>query len=494
MHEKQGSESGLILLTGATGYIGGRLLAALEARGDKVRCLARDPKRLAGRLGPNSEAVQADVLNADSLSGVFDGVDTAYYLIHAMGAGEAFQERDRQSALHFSQAAKAAGVKRIIYVGGLGNDQEALSPHLKSRQEVGDILRDSGIPIVELRASIVIGSGSLSFEMIRSLVERLPIMITPKWVSRQAQPIAIDDLLSYLLEATSLSDDDCRSYEIGGTDVASYAEIMRLYGRCRGLKVRMIPVPLLTPYISSLWLSLITPLYAQVGRQLIASIVHSTVVRDDAARRVFSAQPMGLEAAIRRALNNEDRSFAQTRWSDALSSSRQQETPAGQEFGRRLIDSRTSQVKVPARIAFKPIQSIGGNNGWYAWNGLWRCRGFLDLMLGGIGTRRGRRHPSALRVGDTLDFWRVEALEEGRWLRLSAEIKVPGRAWLEFEITEEHGVSTIRQTAIFDPLGFWGRLYWYSLIPLHQLVFGGMLKGIAKRAVNLHVEEQKRDK
>jgi uncharacterized protein YbjT (DUF2867 family) len=314
-------EPGLILLTGATGYVGGRLLQALEQRQLRVRCLARRPEFLKPRAGAGTEIVSGDVLDRTSLEEAMRGVTVAYYLVHSMGSSGSFEENDRNAARNFGAAAKAAGVERIIYLGGLGNDQETLSAHLRSRQEVGKILRESGVPVLEFRASIVIGSGSLSFEMIRSLVERLPIMITPKWVSMPAQPIAIDDLIGYLVEALRLPLSDYRIYEIGGADQVSYADIMRAYARQRGLRIRMIRVPVLTPFLSSLWLGLVTPLYARIGRKLIESIVHSTVVRDKSALEVFAIRPMGIDESIAKALAKEEREFAATRWSDALSSS-----------------------------------------------------------------------------------------------------------------------------------------------------------------------------
>lgn len=471
-----------VLLTGATGYVGGRLLPLLEQRGARVRCLARRPDALASRVAASTTVVAGDVLDRATLEAALRGIDVAYYLVHSMGATGSFEEADRQAARNFGEAAQAAGVSRIIYLGGLGREEEALSAHLRSRQEVGEILRASGVPVLEFRASIVIGSGSLSYEMIRSLVERLPVMITPKWVNVPAQPIAIDDLLAYLVEALELPAPACRIYEIGGADRMSYADLMRVYGKLRGRRVRMIPVPVLTPYLSSLWLGLITPLYARIGRKLLDSIVHSTVVRDDTALRVFSVRPMGVEDAVRRALVREDREIAATRWSDALSAGGEQPSWGGVQFGPRLVDSRTVRVVVSPDSAFRPIQRIGGETGWYAWDWLWHVRGFLDLLVGGVGMRRGRPAPTALRVGDAVDFWRVEAVEPGRLLRLAAEMKLPGRAWLEFEVTRDAGGSVIRQTASFDPVGPLGRAYWYALYPVHQLVFGGMLRAIARRA------------
>jgi len=476
----------LILLTGATGYVGGRLLKILELRGFRIRCMARNPEILIPRAGQSTEVVEGNVLDLNSLKVALKGVSVAYYLVHSMGSEGSFEENDRKAAHNFGKIAKAAGVERIIYLGGLGNEEEDLSPHLSSRQEVGKILRQYSVPLLEFRASVVIGSGSLSFQLIRSLVERLPIMITPKWVQVSAQPIAIEDLIEYLEAALFVLDSGCRVYEIGGADQVSYADIMRIYGSCRNISVRMIPVPVLSPYISSLWLGLITPLYARIGRKLIESIVHPTVVRDESALKVFKIQPMGVDDAIRRAIDNEDKEFAETRWSDSLSSSGKMLSWFGVSFGSRLVDSRTVQLNIPPTLTFKPIQRIGGDTGWYAWNWLWRLRGFLDLLVGGVGMRRGRAHFEILRVGDTVDFWRVEEHDPNHFLRLAAEMKLPGRAWLEFEVTGDDFSSTIRQTATFDPVGLLGLIYWYALYPLHQLVFAGMLRGIADKTLPLN--------
>ncbi|MHC4379892.1 MAG: SDR family oxidoreductase [Planctomycetota bacterium] len=472
-----------ILLTGGTGYIGGRLLRRLEEAGHAIRCLARRPGVLRGTVSGRTEVVQGDVLDSESLAGALEGIEVAYYLVHSMGASGSFEEADREAAMNFGQAAKAAGVRRIIYVGGLGRESEDLSPHLRSRHEVGELLRASGVGVVEFRASVVIGSGSLSFEMIRALVERLPFMVAPKWVGVKAQPIAIDDLLSYLMEAIPLPPERDGIYEVGGADQMSYGEIMHEYARQRGLRRYMLPVPFLTPYLSSLWLGLVTPLYARVGRKLITSLIHATVVHDDTALEVFSIRPISMSDAVRRALAREDRKFAETRWSDALSSLGTPRSFGGVRFGRRLVDSRILRTSSPPGPCFATIQAIGGETGWYRYNWLWRLRGFMDLLVGGPGMRRGRPHPTHLRHGDTLDFWRVEEFEPGCRLRLFAEMKVPGRAWLEFEVHPDGDGSIIRQTAIFDPIGWFGRMYWYGIYPLHHLIFGGMLKAIGQNAL-----------
>lgn len=476
------NSSSIVLLTGATGYIGGRLRQRLEAEGHRVRCMARHPENIEGRIGATTEVVRGDVLDAQSLTAAMRGVATAFYLVHSMSSEGSFEERDRRGALNFAAAARAAGLRRIIYVGGLGDSSLPLSPHLRSRHEVGAILRDSGVPTVELRASIVIGSGSLSFEMVRALVERLPVMITPRWVANRAQPIAIDDLLDYLEESMTIPLAESTVFEIGGPDRVSYGDIMTEYARQRGLRRWAIPVPVLTPRLSSWWLGLVTPLYARVGRKLIDSIYYPTVVRDDAARRAFRVRPIGLKEAVARALRNEDRELAVTRWSDALSSAGPTRDWGGVRFGNRLVDSRVVVVATTAAAAFAPIRRIGGAAGWYYADWLWTLRGLLDLVAGGVGMRRGRRDAHALIAGDVVDCWRVEEVVPDQLLRLRAEMKLPGRAWLQFDVHEDNGQSTIRQTAIFDPVGFSGLLYWYAVYPLHQLIFQRMLDGIAERA------------
>ncbi len=472
-----------ILLTGATGYVGGRLRRRLEEQGHALRCIVRRPLALEEQFAPSTEIVVGDVLKAETLPAAFKGVETAYYLIHSMGSDQDFEERDRTAARNFGEAARAAGVRRIIYLGGLAHGDD-LSPHLRSRHEVGDVLRESGVPVLELQASIVLGSGSLSFEMIRALVERLPVMITPLWVDIEAQPIAIEDLLSYLTEALQVPLEENRTFEIGGADCVSYGDLMREYARQRGLRRTMIRVPVLTPRLSSLWLGLVTPVYARVGRKLVESIKFPTVVRNPSALEAFEVRPRGMREAVQSALRNEDREITESRWYDAFSSGGDSRNWAGVRFRNRLIDSRSKLVPLDPESAFAPIRRIGGENGWYAYNWLWKIRGFLDLLVGGVGVRRGRPEPDELRVGDALDFWRVEVYEPGRLLRLQAEMKLPGRAWLEFEVQPSGAGSTIRQTALFDPVGLAGLSYWYLIYPLHSIVFSAMLNNIAKAAMN----------
>jgi uncharacterized protein YbjT (DUF2867 family) len=473
-----------VALAGATGYVGGRLLKALEAAGHPVRCLARRPEFLAGRVGGATTIVEGDCLDAATLAPLLSGAEYAFYLVHSLGSKQGFERQDRDAALNFGRAAHEAGVRRIIYLGGLGEASEELSSHLRSRQETGEALRSTGVPVTEFRASIILGSGSLSYELIRALVERLPLMVCPSWVRMKAQPIHIQDVVAYLMAALELPAPGNRVFEIGGEDQVSYEGIMKEYARQRGLRRLMIPVPLLTPYLSSLWLGLTTPVYARVGRKLVQSIRNATVVRNDEALQVFDLRPVGMAKAIRRAMNNEERRFAATRWSDAISARGSPRSWGGVKFGTRLVDTRTVRVDASAQEAFTPIRLIGGRSGWYYANFLWRIRGWIDLLMGGVGLRRGRRDPEVLTVGDALDFWRVEAYEPNRRLRLVAEMKLPGRAWLEFEVEEKENGSAIHQSAVFDPLGLAGLMYWYGIYPIHRRVFAGMLQGIVSRVAD----------
>jgi uncharacterized protein YbjT (DUF2867 family) len=468
----------LVLLTGATGYVGGRLLEVLQVAGMRLRCLARRPAHLTGRAVAGTEIVAGDARDAAALRRALAGVHTACYLVHSLGEGRDFAAHEREGAARFAAAAREAGVSRIVYLGGLGRGP-GLSPHLASRQEVGRVLAAGGVPVIELRASIIIGSGSLSFEMIRALVEKLPFMIVPRWASLRAQPIAIEDVIAYLQAALTRPDLPAGVYEIGGVDRVTYLDIMREYARQRGLRRVLQPVPVLTPRLSGLWLGLVTPVQARVGRQLVLSLTNETVVTDDAALRQFAVRPRGLREAIARALANEDHAFALTRWTDALSSHPPVARWAGRRFGHRFVDSHVRRVAAGPEQAFAPVARFGGQTGWYFADWLWRLRGWLDLCVGGPGLRRGRRDPVHLRVGDSLDFWRVEAIEPARLLRLAAEMRLPGRAWLQFEVVPDGTGSLIRQTALFDPVGLGGLIYWYALYPLHAVMFRGMLRGLA---------------
>ena len=473
------TDSPLILITGASGYIGGRLHRVLEERGERVRCIARRPKYLRAKVSDSTEVERGDLLDEESLGRALKGVHTAYYLIHSMEARGSFAEKDRAAAGNFARAASEAGVQRIIYLGALGTGNE-LSPHLASRQEVGRILRESEVPTIEFRASVIIGSGSLSYEMVRSLVERLPVMITPKWVRTMAQPIAVEDVIEYLLEARDIKLGGSVIYEIGGADRISYDGIMKEYARQRGLKRFMIPVPFVTPLLSSLWLGLVTPLYRKVGRKLIKGVRNETIVRDASARNVFRVKPRGIREAIERAMINEDQEFAQTHWSGALDFRSLKPHWWGVKFGSRLVDSYARYLPYRPRDVFQPIQCIGGQNGWYSFNMLWRIRGLVDRMLGGVGLRRGRRDPCHLHPGDAIDFWRVDSYAPDRFLLLFAEMKMPGRAWLQFEVDPDGNGSVVRMTAIFDPVGVRGRVYWFLVHPFHFLVFNGMFRGIIR--------------
>ena len=470
----------LVLLTGATGYVGGRLLPLLQSRPVRLRCLARKPEYLQSKVGDGVEVVEGDVMDPSSLASALAGVETAYYLVHSMGTSQAFEEKDRTAALNFARAAKEAKVSKIIYLGGLGHS--GLSAHLSSRQEVGQIFRDSGVPTVEFQASVILGSGSLSFELIRALVERLPVMIAPKWVSVRCQPIAIEDVTRYLLEALEKVFYHSEVFQIGGEDIISYGGLMAQYAKIRGLRRWVIPVPVLTPRLSSLWLGLVTPVYARVGRALIEGVKNEPIVTDPKALDVFSVKPMGVRAAIERALASEDSEFAQTRWCDALSSGGREEPFGGGVVGSRFVDSRFLETFTSPEKVFAAVEAIGGRTGWYYGDWLWKIRGGLDLLAGGVGLRRGRRDPKKLSLGEPVDFWRVEALERPKLLRLAAEMKVPGRAWLQFEVEAKGAGTLIRQTALFDAHGLWGRVYWWGLYPIHQFIFRGMLRNLVAAA------------
>jgi uncharacterized protein YbjT (DUF2867 family) len=467
-----------ILLTGATGYIGGCLLRHLQAAGRHPRCLTRRPEALAGQIAAGTEIVAGDLLDSDSLTVAMVGVHTAYYLVHSMGTAADFTDLDRRAAANFADAARDAGVARIIYLGGLGSGTD-LSEHLASRQEVGQILRASGIPTIELRASIVIGSGSASFETIRALVERLPAIPAPSWVETAAQPIAVEDVIDYLVAASALEPAASGVFEIGGGDQVSYAEVMREYARQRHLRRRMIRMPLIAAPAARHFLGVLTPTHGQIAAAMFDSLRNETVVRGPVADEAFSIAPRSLTEAIAGALAGEDREFADTHWSKTL-------TPAtkprwgGIPFGPRKVRSRVVRVNQRADQAFVPIQRIGGHTGWYALDWFWSLRGLLDRLRGGVGLRRGRRDPNELAVGDSIDFWRVERLEPGRRLLLAAEMKLPGRLWLEFEVDPEDDGAQIRQTTVFDPAGYVGLAYWHLLYPLHSNVFRAMLRGVGR--------------
>ncbi len=473
-----------ILLTGVTGYVGRRLLPLLATDKNQISCLVRSLKKTGKLPEGNISLVQGDVLDPSSLMTALQGVDVAYYLIHSMASKGNFSELDRKAAQNFAEAASQQGVKRIVYLGGLGSEEDELSSHLQSRHEVGETLRQfSGdTQVIELRASIVIGSGSLSFEMIRALCERLPFMITPKWVWAESQPIGIDDLLNYLHQSLTLEVEGNPIFEIGGSEVVSYAMLMQEYCRQRGLRRWLIPVPVITPYLSSLWLGLVTPLYSKVGRKLIESACFSTIINDHSAEKYFSIEPRGVKEAIATALEHEDEVLRDRHWVDHMVPLSYLPEWGTLRIGGRMIDIKTIEVPVSQKEAFAPIRRIGGETGWYYGNWMWQIRGFMDQLVGGVGLRRGRRDPDQIREGETLDFWTVEEYEPDTRLRLAADMRVPGRAWLEFLVEGDEKHAKIRQIAIFDPIGISGLLYWYGLYPLHSFVFAGMMRGIARVA------------
>jgi uncharacterized protein YbjT (DUF2867 family) len=476
----------LVLVTGSTGYIGGRLVSRLLEAGLPVRCLVRDPARLEGRpwLGQVEVAV-ADCLRAETLMAAMQGVEVAYYLVHSMAGGRRFEERDVQAAQNFATRARLAGVKRILYLGGLGDPDSGLSEHLRSRQETGATLRESGVPVTEFRAAVIVGSGSLSFEIIRYLTERLPVMICPRWLYTRAQPIAIDNVLDYLVAALDTPCSVGRIIEIGGADVLSYGDMLRGYARARGLRRWLLPVPVLTPRLSSYWVHLVTPVPAAIAGPLIQGLRNDVVVRDGSARDLFpQIQPLDYAASVRLALSNLDTGHVESAWSDAMVSSQGDTVPILYTTQEGIIfERRQHVVQASPEATYRAFTQLGGNTGWLYANWLWRVRGFVDRLLGGVGLRRGRRHPHEVRVGDALDFWRVEAVEPYRLLRLRAEMKVPGRAWLEFQVEAVNATtSRLTQTACFAPHGLAGLLYWYLLYPVHGFIFSGLARNLAQRA------------
>ena len=479
-------ESQRVLVTGATGYVGGRLIPLLLERGCHVRVLVRDAGRLKGRSWHEQvEVAVGDVLDPATLPAALDGVDATYYLIHSMSSHPDFAQRDLRAARAFAEAAAAQGVPRILYLGGLGKSEGVLSEHLRSRQETGSALREAGVPVTEFRASILVGSGSVSFEMIRSLTERLPVMICPRWVYTRTQPIAIDDALAYLVAALVTPESQGQIIEIGGRDVLTYKAMMSTYARLRGLRRFIVPVPVLTPRLSSYWVHLVTPIPSTIAQPLIEGLSVEVIVTDDSAHRLFPRiTPMDYETAVARALSSLEASDVETSWSDALVSSQGDTRPfIFTTQDGMLIERRQRVVDAPPATVYAEFASLGGRKGWLAFNRLWRLRGMADRMIGGVGFRRGRRHPANLRVGDAVDFWRVEAVEAGHSMRLRAEMKVPGRAWLQFT-AEPLGASRTRlvQTAYFAPKGLFGLVYWYLLYPIHGFIFSRLIRALAQGA------------
>jgi len=480
-------EKRLILLTGASGYIGGRLLTLLAERGEQVRCFVRHPTYMRSRVDAGTEIAGGDLLDPGSLEAAMKGVDTAYYLVHYMGGTGEHSALNRQAARNFGDAALRSGVRQIIYLGSLGQKKD-LTSHLAGRHKVGEILRASGVPTIEFQSSMIIGSGSLSYEMVRSLVESWPVTITPRWTRFDAQPIHVEDVLQYLMGALLRPKPENTIYEIGGASICSYEDIMREYARQRGLGRLIIPFPFLVPNLSSHWVSLVTPLYNRVARDVIEGVSNESVVKDRKALEIFPVRPMSLKEAVLRAMAKEDHRFAETHWSDALP---HKEDPGHHWWGvsvrSRRVDSYHRVMSYDPEVVFAPIQRIGGISGWYGNNWLWRIRGAMDRLVGGVGVRRGRRDPYDIREGDAIDFWRVEKYVKNRHLLLYAEMRVPGRAWLNFEVNPHEEGSEVRMTAVFDPLGVWGRVYWFLIYPFHFLVFNSMFRGLVRE-----IEHEKR--
>ena len=479
-----------ILVTGVTGYVGGRLVPRLLEAGYNVRVMVRgSAERLISRPWYNQvEIVVGDVLDLASLDNAMSGIDAAYYLIHSMSGNDEFKARDIQAARNFAQAAANANIKNIVYLGGLGDPDSNLSEHLRSRQETGDALRQFDVPVTEFRAGMVVGSGSLSFEMMRNLAERLPVMIAPRWVFTKTQPIAIRDVLNYLISALDTPASYGRIVEIGGADVLTYAEMMVRYAKIRGLHRTVIPVPVLTPRLSSYWVHWMTPVPASVASPLIAGLRNELLVNDDSAREIFpDIEPLEFDTAVNLALARMRDGDIETLWSDALASSQGDIKPVylTQEQGM-LIERRQKVVDADATAVFRSFTGLGGKRGWPPYNWLWRARGLLDRLVGGVGMRRGRRHPDELRQGEALDFWRVELVEPDHLLRLRAEMKLPGRGWLQFEAhRRQDGRTDLVQTAYFASKGLFGLLYWYGIYSLHGVIFSRMIDAVANRAVAL---------
>jgi uncharacterized protein YbjT (DUF2867 family) len=479
------------LVTGASGYVGGRLVPELVKAGWTVRALARKADRL--RDAPwvgEVEVVVGDVSDADSLAAALEGVDVAYYLVHSIGTGSEFEDTDRAAAATFAAACERADVGRIVYLGGLTPAGEELSPHLRSREEVGRILLDSAVPAVVLKAAVVLGSGSASFEMLRHLTERLPVMVVPRWVDTRIQPIAIRDVLRYLVGVADVPPTVNRSFDIGGAVVLTYADMMSAYARAARLPPRrMLRVPVLTTRLSSLWVGLVTPVPGSLARPLVDSLRNTVVCREHDIADWVPDPPDGLigpEEAIRLALVRIRDADVATHWSNATVAGAPSDplpTDADWASGTLYVDDRSRVVDAPPAVLWSVIEGIGGTSGWYSWPLAWRVRGVIDRLSGGAGLRRGRRNPYDLRLGEAVDFWRVEEIVDGELLRLRAEMRVPGRAWLDLGIEHSDQDGTrFHQRAVFAPRGLVGRAYWWAVYPFHRLVFGGMQRNIARHA------------
>jgi uncharacterized protein YbjT (DUF2867 family) len=484
-------EGRLVLVTGVTGYIGGRLVPELLAAGFRVRALSRHARRLRDRPWYGRiEVVEGDASEPDVIAQALDGVHVAYYLLHSLGTGPRFAQTDRRTALTFAQAARDAHVGRIVYLGGLYPEGEDLSRHLESRKEVGEILLASGVPTTVLRAAVILGSGSASFEMLRYLTERLPVMITPRWVRMRIQPIAIRDVLRYLVGSASMPAKVNGAFDIGGPDVLTYRDMMQRYARVAGLPRRIIvPVNVLTPRLSSHWVGVVTPVPNSIARPLVESLVHEVVVKDRGIARYVPDPAEGLigfDRAVELALQRVGDADVATRWASASTPGAPSDPlPSDPDWagGSLYVDERASTVEASRTSLWTVIEGIGGENGWYSWAPAWQVRGWLDVVSGGPGLRRGRRDPYELRVGDAVDWWRVEEVDDERLLRLRAEMRLPGLAWLDLAVEEdERGGTVFRQKAWFHPRGLLGQLYWRSVTPFHGVVFGGMQRNIARAA------------
>lgn len=478
----------LIAVTGATGYVGGRLIPELLGRGYAVRCIARTPRKLESRPWRNAdslEVVESDLTDVTRLAEQLQGCEFAYYLVHSMvAAGEDYAERDRKLAENFAKAAALAGVRRIIYLGGLGDNKDSLSEHLRSRREVESVLGSTGIPVTVFRAAMIIGSGSASFEILRYLVHRLPLMITPRWVKTESQPVAIADVIHWLAECLSVEATNGKVLDIGGPDVLSYEDLMQVAAAELGLSKRIIAtVPFLTPRLSSGWISLVTPVPYSLARPLADGLSNRVVVGDNDVQTLMPHKAYSVRVAIRRALRATRDARVPTRWSVAGPMPGDPDWAGGKVF----VDPRSIDINASAEHVFEAVCRVGGGHGWYAGDLLWQLRGWMDQLVGGPGLRRGRRHPEKLEYGETLDFWRVLDIEPGRRLLLRAEMKLPGVAELEFRLTPQEGAdrTKLTMTARFRPTGLAGLAYWYAVVPLHGLVFGGMLKGIRREAEKL---------
>ncbi|GAA0994623.1 SDR family oxidoreductase [Nocardiopsis tropica] len=476
------------LVTGATGYIGGRLVPELLEAGHAVRCLVRTPGKLRDvdwRSGV--EVLRGDVVSGDGLEGALEGIDTAYYLVHSMGGGRDFGSADAEGARNFARAAERAGVRRLVYLGGLVPEEGDLSAHMASRTEVGDVFLESPVPAAVLRAAVIIGSGSASFEMLRHLTERLPVMTTPRWVRSRVQPIAVRDVLRLLVESAELPEGVDRTFDIGGPEVLTYAGMIQRFAGVAGIAARVIiPVPVLSPGLSSLWVGLITPVPPVIARPLVDSLRHDAVAgEDDLSEYLDDHHRIGFDEAVRLALRRVDESRVDTRWSSAAwPSAPSDPLPTDPDWagGSLYTDVRARYVDAGTGDVWRVIEGIGGENGWYSWPLAWAARGWIDLAVGGVGPRRGRRDPSRLRVGDPLDFWRVEEVVPGSLLRLRAEMRLPGPAWLEMGVGRVEGRTVYHQRALFHPRGLLGHLYWKAVTPFHGIVFGSMAANIAARA------------